>query len=161
MPGDAVIGQVGGGTGIFAQSMEWERICLTASHLGTIERLLEQATGYARTREAFGQRIGKFQAVSHSIADMKVRLEAGRLLTYRSAWRLDRVRNLALDASMTKLFVSEALVRTALDTVQVLGGYGFMAEYEAERALRDAIGSTLYSGTSEIQRNIIASWLGV
>ena len=62
---------------------------------------------------------------------------------------------------MTKLFVSESLVRTALDTVQIFGGYGFMTEYEVERSLRDAIGSTLYSGTSEMQRNIIARWLGL
>jgi alkylation response protein AidB-like acyl-CoA dehydrogenase len=158
---EAAIGQVGAGSGIFSQSMEWERVCLAACHLGTMQRLLEQATEHARTREAFGQRIGKFQAVSHTIADMKVRLEAGRLLTYRSAWRLDRARSVAMDASMTKLFVSEALVRTAMDTVQLLGGYGFMAEYEVERAVRDAVGSTLYSGTSEMQRNIIASWLGV
>ena len=158
---DSTIGQLGAGAGIFSQSMEWERICLAACHLGTMERLLEQAIEHARTREAFGQRIGKFQAVAHTIADMKVRLEAARLLTYRSAWRLDRVRNAPLDASMTKLLVSESLVQTALETVQLLGGYGFMVEYEAERALRDAVGSTLYSGTSEMQRNIIASWLGL
>ena len=66
-----------------------------------------------------------------------------------------------MDASMTKLFVSEALVRTAQDAVQVMGGYGFMTEYHVERTLRDAIGSTLYSGTSEIQRNIMAGWLGL
>ncbi len=158
---DSTIGQLGAGAGIFSQSMEWERICLAACHLGTMERLLEQAIEHARTREAFGQRIGKFQAVAHTIADMKVRLEAARLLTYRSAWRLDRIRNAPLDASMTKLLVSESLVQTALETVQLLGGYGFMVEYEAERALRDAVGSTLYSGTSEMQRNIIASWLGL
>jgi alkylation response protein AidB-like acyl-CoA dehydrogenase len=66
-----------------------------------------------------------------------------------------------MDASIVKLFVSESLVKTALDGVQVFGGYGFMAEYEMERALRDAIGSTLYSGTSEMQRNIVARWLGL
>ena len=157
----AVLGGVGAGGGIFSQSMEWERICLVASHVGTMERLLEQALEYARTRKQFGQAIGKFQAVSHRIADIKVRLEASRLLTYYSAWRLDRTRESSLDASMTKLFVSESLIRTALDTVQVLGGYGFMTDYHAERVLRDAVGSTLYSGTSEIQRNIIARWLGL
>ena len=92
---------------------------------------------------------------------MKVQLEAARLLAYRSAWRLDRVRSVAMDASMTKLLVSESLVGAALAAVQVHGGYGFMAEYEVERALRDAIASTIYSGTSEMQRNIIARWLGL
>lgn len=66
-----------------------------------------------------------------------------------------------MDAAITKLFVSESLVKTALDTVQIFGGYGFMTEYEVERALRDAIGSKIYSGTSEMQRNIIARWLGL
>ena len=92
---------------------------------------------------------------------MKVQLEAARLLTYQASWRLDNVKSASLDAAITKLFVSESLVRTALDTVQIHGGYGYMAEYEVERALRDAIGSTIYSGTSEMQRNIIARWLGL
>jgi alkylation response protein AidB-like acyl-CoA dehydrogenase len=105
--------------------------------------------------------LGKFQAVSHKIADMKVQLEAARLLTYQTAWRLDHHKTPSMDASITKLFASEALVKTALDTVQIHGGYGFMTEYEVERALRDAVGSALYSGTSEIQRNMIARWLGI
>jgi hypothetical protein len=92
---------------------------------------------------------------------MKVRLEAARLLVYKAAWELERSRNAMLSASLAKLFVSEALVETALGAVQVLGGYGFMTEYEVERPLRDAVGSTIYSGTSEMQRNIIARWLGL
>jgi alkylation response protein AidB-like acyl-CoA dehydrogenase len=158
---DAVLGGVGGGSAVFATAMDWERILLVAVHVGTIERLLETSIAYARTRSQFGQAIGKFQAVAHKIADMKVQLEAARLLTYRSAWRLGNLRNASLDASITKLFVSESLVKAALDAVQIHGGYGFMVEYEVERALRDAIGSTIYSGTSEIQRNIIARWLGL
>lgn len=86
---------------------------------------------------------------------------AARLLVYRTASRLTTTRSIALDAAITKLFVSESLVRTALDAVQLHGGYGFMEDYEVERALRDAIGSTLYSGTSEMQRNIIGRWLGL
>ena len=92
---------------------------------------------------------------------MKVRLEAARLLVYRAAWRLDRSRTAGLDASIAKLFVSESLVEAALGAVQIRGGYGFMTEYQVERALRDAVGSKIYSGTSEMQRNIIASWLGL
>ncbi len=161
VPDDMVLGQAGGGAGIFSQAMDWERICLFASHVGAMERLLDKAREYARTRSQFGQTIGKFQAVSHKIVDMRVQLEAARLLTYRSAWKLDRTRNVSLDAAMTKLFVSESLVRAALDTVQIFGGYGYTTEFEVERALRDAVGSTLYSGTSEMQRNIIARWLGL
>ena len=159
--GDAVLGGVGGGSAVFAGSMDWERICLFASHVGTIERLLETTVAYARTRSQFSQTIGKFQGVSHRIADMKVQLEAARLLTYQAAWRLGNVRTASLDAAIAKLFVSESLVQTALATVQLHGGYGFMTEYGVERALRDAIGSTIYSGTSEMQRNIIARWLGL
>lgn len=158
---DAVLGGVGGGATVFTHSMDWERVCLFASHVGTMRRILEQARSYVRTRTQFGQPIGKFQAVAHKLADMKVQLEAARLLVYQAAWKLERSRDAALDAAVAKLFVSESLVRMAMDNVQVHGGYGFMAEYEAERMLRDAVGSTLYSGTSEMQRNIIARWLGL
>lgn len=161
VPAENVLGEVGSGSNHFLGAMDWERICLFASHVGTMERILEHAVKYARTRKQFGEPIGHFQAVGHRIVDMKVSLEAARWLTYRSAWLLGRKKNVAMEASMTKLFVSESLVKAALGNVQVLGGYGFMSEYAAERSLRDAIGSTLYSGTSEIQRNIIARWLGL
>lgn len=161
VPAENLIGGPGAGMYVFSQSMEWERVCLVASHVGVMERLLERAVDYARTRKAFGQPIGKFQAVSHRITEMKVRLEAARLLTYRAASRLERARDVGLDASIAKLFVSESTVRSALDAVQVLGGYGYLAEFDVERALRDSVAGTLYSGTSEIQRNIIASWLGL
>ena len=102
VPASAVLGKVGGGATVFTQSMDWERICLVASHVGTMQRLLEQSIEHARTRRAFGQTIGGFQAVSHRIADMKVRLEAARLLTWRAAtafsrrcWRWCRILNAA------------------------------------------------------------------
>ncbi len=161
LPDAAVLGQVGGGSAVFATAMDWERCLLVAGHLGIMERLLETSVSYARTRQQFGQPIGKFQAVAHRIADMKVQLEAARLLAYRAAWRLDHLRNASLDAAIAKLAVSESLLKAALDTVHLHGGYGFMVEYEVERALRDAVGATIYSGTSEMQRNIIARWLGL
>lgn len=161
LPDSAVLGTVGGGASVFQTAMEWERSLLVAAHIGTIERLLETSVKYARTRSQFGQAIGKFQGVAHKVADMKVQLEAARLLVYRTATRLGTSRSISLDASISKLFVSESLVKAALDAVQLHGGYGFMAEYEVERALRDAVGSTLYSGTSEMQRNIIARWMGL
>jgi alkylation response protein AidB-like acyl-CoA dehydrogenase len=161
VPAESIVSGIGNGATIFNTSMDWERICLFASHIGTMERLLERSIAYARTRSQFGQAIGKYQGVSHRIVDMKVQLEAARLLTYRAAWRLDNTRIASLDASMTKLFVSESLLQAALATVHLHGGYGYMAETEVERALRDAVGSTIYSGTSEMQRNIIARWLGL
>jgi alkylation response protein AidB-like acyl-CoA dehydrogenase len=132
-----------------------------AIHIGAMERMIEKSVDYARTRKSFGQRIGQYQAVSHRIADMKVRVEASRLLAYRAATRLETSKAVGLDAAMTKLFVSEAYVQTAMDAVKVHGGYGVMAEYGAERALRDSVAGTLYSGTNDMQRNIVARWLGL
>src|SRR4030095_16461148 len=105
IPDSAVLGGVGGGAGVFTHSMDWERICLFAAHVGQMERLMESAIKYARTREVAGKPIGKLQAVSHKIADMKVRFEAARLITYHAASRLEVSRGVSLDAAVTKLFV--------------------------------------------------------
>jgi alkylation response protein AidB-like acyl-CoA dehydrogenase len=161
VPEAAVIGRVGQGAAIFAESMDWERACLVACHIGTIEWLIEQAIEYARTRKQSGQTISKFQAVSHRIVDTKVRLEAGRFLTYRAAAGLASPRTASMDASIAKLFVSESLLTSAIDTLRVFGGYGLMTEYGIERVVRDSVAGTIYSGTSDIQRNIIARWLGL
>lgn len=157
----AVLGTVGGGAALFTLSMDWERTCLFASHVGQIERMLEQTIAHARTRTQFGRAIGANQAVSHRIADMKVRLEAARLLVYRAAWRLERSKAASLDAAIAKLFTSESLVETARAALQIHAGYGYVGGGDVERALRDSLGSTIYSGTSEVQRNIIARWLGL
>lgn len=158
---DAVLAGVGGGASIFTHAMDWERTCLFASHVGTMERLLEKTIQYASSRKQFGQAIGKFEAISHRIADMKVQLEAARLLIYKAASQLDKTKTVSMDASIAKLFVSESLVKAARDTIQIHGGYGYMVEYEVERAMRDAVASTIYSGTSEMQRSIISRWLGL
>jgi len=155
-------GKEGGGVAIFNHAMMWERVGLFAAHVGTMERMLKRTIAFARTRKQGGRAIGTHQAVSHKIADMKVRLEAARLLVYKAASQLDRSRLAAFDASIAKLFASEAFVATALDAVQILGGAGYIqGTHPAERELRDAIGTTIYSGTSEVQRSIIASWLGL
>ncbi len=161
VPENAILGGVGAGSSMFTHAMDWERVCLFASHVGTMERLMGKAIAFANTRKQFNQSIGKYQAVSHRIADMKVRLEAARLLIYKAASLLDKTKTVSLDAAVAKLFASESLVKTAMEVVQIHGGNGYMVEYEMERALRDAIGSTIYSGTSEMQRNIISRWLGL
>jgi len=158
---EAILGRPGAGAQQFQNSMDWERICLFASHVGTMERLVEQSIEYARTRRQFGQPVGKFQAIQHKVADMKIRLEASRLLVRRAAAMLDKSKMVSLDAAIAKVFVSEALVQTSLDAVQIHGGYGYCTEYEIERAVRDAVGSTIYSGTSEMQRQIIARFMGL
>ena len=161
VPGTAALGGIGGGSMLFVHSMDWERACLFATHVGQMERLMEKAIEYARTRRQSGHPISKFQAISHKITEMKVNVEAARLLVYQAAWKLERSRTVSLDAAVAKLFVGEALLKTALETVQIFGGYGFLTEYEVERAVRNAVGARLYSGTSEIQRNIIAGWLSL
>ena len=162
LPASAILGgREGTGMAIFSHAMNWERIGLFAAHVGTMQRLTEQAIKRARSRKQFGQAIGKFEGISHTIADMKTRLESSRMLVYQAASKLDRSRDVALDASVVKLFVSEAYVQTAQDALRIHGGAGYLNETGMARPLRDAVGSTLYSGTSEIQRNIIAGWLGL
>jgi alkylation response protein AidB-like acyl-CoA dehydrogenase len=155
------LGREGGGSAIFNHSMAWERSCILASMVGGMERELETCLQHAKTRRQFGKPIGSFQLVAAKLADMKVRLETARLLLYRAAWTHATGGNAALDGAMAKLYISEAAVQSALDAIQVHGGYGYMREYDVERELRDAVGARLYSGTSEIQRMIIARHLGL
>jgi alkylation response protein AidB-like acyl-CoA dehydrogenase len=151
VPAENIVGKTGGGAAIFTQSMDWERGLLGAVHVGTMQRLMEVATHHAKTRKQFGQAIGKFQAVSHRIADMKVRLEAARLLVYQTAEQLDSCRSVSQNAAITKLFVSESLLET----------WGVGTSKQVERAMRDSIAGTVYSGTSDMQRNVIARWMGL
>jgi alkylation response protein AidB-like acyl-CoA dehydrogenase len=141
--------------------MERERSLILACTIGTMERTLEEALAYAQQRRQFGQPIGKFQSVANRVVDMKLRLETARLLLYRLGWLIDQGRPIALDSALTKLYVSECFVQSSLDALQVHGGYGYMEEYEIERVVRDAIGSRLYSGTSDIQRNLAAARMGL
>lgn len=158
---DAVLGNVGSGMALFNSSMDWERSCILASAVGSMERQLERSVQYARERKQFGRSIGKFQAVSHRIVDMKVRLETARLLLYRLAWLRDEGRSTAVESAMVKLYLSESFLQSSLDALQIHGGNGYMEEFELERDVRDAVGGRIYSGTSDIQRNIIAGGLGL
>jgi alkylation response protein AidB-like acyl-CoA dehydrogenase len=161
VPVENRLGREGAGKNLFNHSMTWERSCILAGGVGAMERLLEGAIRYARERKQFGQPIGKFQLVASKIVDMKMRLDEARAALYRTAWLRGRGKNVFLEAALTKLTISENWVRCAEDALQILGGYGYMAEYEVERELRDALGSRLYSGTSEIQRVLAASLLGL
>jgi alkylation response protein AidB-like acyl-CoA dehydrogenase len=161
VPESARLGREGAGTSIFAASMEWERASILGSHIGAMERQLEECVRYARERKQFGQAIGKFQSVSNRIADMKIRLETARLLLYKVAWLKNSGKNATLDAAVAKLYLSECFVQSSLDAIRIHGGYGYMTEFEVERDLRDSIGGTLYSGTSDIQRVIISRMMGL
>lgn len=155
------VGEPGTGAKLFTESMMWERSCLFAGYLGAMERQLEVVVDYASQRKQGRRTIGRNQAVSHRIANMKLRLESARLLLYRACWRLDRGEDATTDVALAKLAVSEAAVQGAIDAVQIFGAVGYSSESGIEKMVRDAIPSTIFSGTSEIQRNLIASRLGL
>jgi alkylation response protein AidB-like acyl-CoA dehydrogenase len=161
LPLENRLGPEGAGARIFNSSMEWERSCILASHVGAMERQLEACIQYARERCQFDQPIGTFQSVANRIVDMKVRLETARLMLYKVAWLKKTGKPAVMEAALAKLYLSECFVQSGLDAIRVHGGYGYMTEFEVERDLRDAVGGTLYSGTSDIQRNIIARLLGL
>jgi alkylation response protein AidB-like acyl-CoA dehydrogenase len=159
IPKSARLGREGFGPAVFSCSMAWERASILATCLGTMRRQVERCVEHARNREQFGQPIGKFQAVANRIVDMQLRYETARLLLYKVAWLMEQGKVTDKDAAMAKLHVSEVFVQNCLDAIQVHGAAGYMTELEFERELRDAVASRLYSGTSEIQRNIIAKGL--
>ena len=161
VPAENRLGPEAVGAQIFSSSMEWERACILGTHVGAMERQLEECISYARTRKQFGKPIGKFQAISNRIAEMKVRLETARLLLYKTAWLKKAGKPAQMEAAMAKLYLSEVFTSSSMDAIRIHGGYGYTTEFEVERDLRDAIGGVLYSGTSDIQRNIIASYLGL
>ncbi|CAD0230302.1 MULTISPECIES: acyl-CoA dehydrogenase family protein [Planktothrix] len=151
----------GAGMAVFSHSMEWERGFILASAIGTMERLIEQCTQYAKQRQQFQQPIGKFQLIASKLVDMKMRLETARSLLYKFGWLKQQGKSALMEAAMAKLYISESWVQSCLDAIQIHGGYGYLTELELERELRDALGSRLYSGTSEIQYQIIAQFMGL
>ncbi len=161
VPEEYRLGPEGIGVSIFNHSMDWERSFIFASHVGSMARQLDDCVQYARQREQFGKAIGDFQSVSNRLADMKLRLETSRLLLYKLAWMKERGEHAALESAMTKLHIGESFVANSTDAMRIHGARGYLSEYEVERDLRDALGGVIYSGTSDIQRNIVASVLGV
>lgn len=161
VPADAMLGKSGQGGEIFTTSMMWERACIMASHVGLMRRTMEQCIDYARTRRQFGKPIGKYESIADKVANMKISVDASRALVLRVGWLMDHGRDTTVEAAVAKTFVSEASVRTHMDALQIHGGYGYTTEFDLERKLRDVLGSTIYSGTSEIQRRIIARGLGL
>jgi alkylation response protein AidB-like acyl-CoA dehydrogenase len=161
VPADALVGGEGLGFSIMNHSLEYDRCAILASQLGAMERQLDGAIKFARERKQFGKSIGSFQAVSHRIADMKLRLETSRLLLYKTAWLKQQGDSARLEAALLKLQLSEAFVASSLDAVRTWGGGAYLGNGGVERDLRDAVGGVLYAGTSDIQKNIIAKFLGL
>ncbi|MEH6379331.1 L-prolyl-[peptidyl-carrier protein] dehydrogenase [Streptomyces sp. KLMMK] len=160
VPAANVLGEEGAGASIFSSSMKWERTCLFATYVGAMQRVLESTVDYAREREQFGSAIGGFQAVSHRLVDMTIRLESARLLLYKAACGLAAGSDDEVAPALAKVAVSEAAVQLGLDAVQLRGALGILGG-EAETFLRDALPSRIFSGTNEIQKNNAARALGL
>lgn len=161
LSGRHTLGMPGQGAAIFQHSMLWERGCLFAIYLGMMRRQLEVTVRQVRSRKQFGQRISEFQAVSHRVVDMVQRLDSARLMLYRACSLIDSGEPAAHAVAQSKLAVSEAAVANSIDAIQLFGGRGYLAETGVEQHLRDSVGSTLFSGTSEIQRELIAQGVGL
>jgi isovaleryl-CoA dehydrogenase len=163
VPEDALLGTEGAGWTQLMAGLNFERVILAASALGLAQRSFDTALEYAKQRRQFGRPIGSFQAIQHKLADLATDLAQARLLV-RWVARLtdeDPSRMLPQEASMAKLAATELSKRCALEGMQIMGGYGYASEYPMERYLRSAVVGTIYGGTSEIQKNIIAKTLGL
>jgi isovaleryl-CoA dehydrogenase len=162
-PADAVLGEVDAGWMQLMAGLNVERLILAATMLGIAERAFDDVLAYVKERRQFGRPIGSFQALQHRLADLATELEAARLMTWWVASLTDEDpdRMLPREASMVKLHVTEIAKKVALEGMQMMGGYGYSSEYDMERLVRQTLVSTIYGGTSEIQRNIIAKTLGL
>jgi len=156
VPAENLLGQEGDGFLIAMTSLDGGRIGISSQSLGVAQACLDAAVGYAKERVQFGKAISNFQGLRWMIADMATQIEAARLLTFNAAAMRDRGENYSAAASMAKVFASEMANKVAYQALQIHGGYGYMQEYPVERYYRDARVFTLYEGTSEIQRTVIA-----
>ena len=160
IPEDHLLGKRGEGFKQFLKTLDGGRISIGALSVGIAQASVDAALEYAKERRQFGQPISKFQAIQFKLADMATAVELARLAVYRAAWLKDRGLPFTRESAMAKLFASETAVKTALEAIQIFGGYGYTKEYPVERYLRDAKLMEIGEGTSEIQRLVIARQLG-
>jgi alkylation response protein AidB-like acyl-CoA dehydrogenase len=161
VPHSALLGEVDKGWEAVDSYLWYERLCLSAARVGAASAAFDYALDYAKSRKQFGQPIGKFQAISHKLADMKVMLDVSRLLVYRFAWLMSQGQATRHDAAVLKLHGGETYKAVSDLGLQILGGYGYCMEYPMQRFFRDSRLAVIGGGTSEIQRNIIARGLGL
>jgi alkylation response protein AidB-like acyl-CoA dehydrogenase len=161
VPEAARLGPEGSGALLFNESMIWERGCLFAYYVGAMERVLQRCVDHARTRSQFGHKLGSYQSIANRIVDMKLRLETSRLLLYRAGLLHRQGKRCDEAVALSKLHISEAAVASGLDAIQIFGGAGIVVEAGIDALLRDAIPGRVFSGTSEMQRAIVARGLGL
>jgi alkylation response protein AidB-like acyl-CoA dehydrogenase len=154
-----VIGRRGMGFLILDHVMKWEILLSFVVNTGEMAHRVERCVSYAGERHQFGRPIGANQSVQNRIVDMKIATETARKWLYDTAEKLQRGETITTDLSIAKLVASEANLSTAIAAVNVFGGNGYMAEYGLEKDVRNAVGGTIYSGTSDIQRSRIAAML--
>ena len=159
VPMDNLIGKENKGFYQVLEFFDESRILIAAQALGTAQGAFDRALAYVKSREQFGRKIAQFQVTQHKLADMATKIEMARLMTYKAAWNFDQGRIDPKLTSMAKMAAARAAVEVCDEAIQLLGGYGYMQEYEVERFARDAKITELYEGTREIQKNTIASAL--
>lgn len=156
LPEDSIIGSVNTGWGNVLKTLDYERCCLSAVNVGAAQSCLEKALTYTEERQQFGQKINSFQMSRAKLADMDMEIEASRLLLYRSAALVDRGIPNNKESAMANLFSSETYVRTAMNGMRLMGGWGYLMEFDMQRHFRDSKLAEIGGGTSEILRIIIS-----
>jgi alkylation response protein AidB-like acyl-CoA dehydrogenase len=156
VPASALLGEENGGFKIAMMALDGGRIGISCQAIGIARAALEESIAYAKERKQFDKAIAEFQATQWKLADMQTELDAAHLLAMRAAWLKEQRRVFSREASMAKVFATEAANRIANKAVQIHGGYGYIREFAAERHLRDVRVTTIYEGTSEVQRIVIA-----
>ncbi|MBW2176223.1 MAG: acyl-CoA dehydrogenase [Deltaproteobacteria bacterium] len=157
VPAGNLIGEENKGFYHVLHFFDESRIQVAAQALGTAQGAYDRALSYVKQREQFGKKIAQFQVTQHKLADMATKIELSRLITYKAAWNFDQGRIDPKLTSMAKMYAARTAVEVADEAIQLLGGYGYMKEYEVERFYRDAKITEIYEGTKEIQKNTIAS----
>lgn len=161
VPKDRLVGEVNCGWNYMLSGLQLERMMTTAGYCGAAQATVDLALQYAKERKQFGQAIGDFQAIAHMLADMQAEVEAARMLMLKAAWEMSIGRDALKTLSMAKLIASETYVKAANNGMQIMGGYGYIMEFDMQRHFRDARSTTIAAGTSQMQRNLIARQMGL
>ena len=161
VPDENLLGEENGGFYLIMANFQWERLMMALGAVGAMDWCLRAALSYARERQAFGRPISGFQAIRHKLAEMAIKLEAGRAMTYDALRRFQGGQDVLREVTLAKLYSQRAAVEVADETLQIHGGYGYMRQYGVERALRDARLGPIGGGTDEMMKEIVGRGLGL